>query len=272
MLLPRRSLIAPILIFALLTAGCGEIATTLGDLMVVQNELAAKFGDEVNVNVNQGPNGLMFRVFFINSSLNNQKPSARQKRAEEAAKIVKEKYSRMNMVRELWVGFMRKQTSYVVFHKVEVLSMHAFDHNAQPLTGRSHDHTQPLSEIQVTASYSSTSDETDISVSGIQLEGQPGGLGLTVLPFFKIPGDARAGNGLSPRTVALNFASYAEKPKFKQTESISFVADGKVVLKTEGTFTGNDAQFCYLTVPYPAFRSMVSGKELKSKVGDKESP
>ena len=50
---------------------------------------------------------------------------------------------------------------------------------------------------------------------------------------------------------------------------MTFVADGKVVHKAEGTFTGNDAQFCYVNVPYPKFRRMVSGKELIIKLGDK---
>lgn len=270
MLLPRRTRLASVLIFALLAAGCGEIATTLGELMVVRKELVTKFGDEVTVNVTQRPHGLLFRVTFINSALNNQIPDARQKRAEEAAKIVQEKYSRIDMVREIWVGFVRNQTSYIVFHRSEMLSLHAFDKNAQPLAGRNRDQTQPASDTSVTAGYTASSDETDISVSGIQLEGKPGGLGLTVLPFFKVPGDARGRNGLAPKTVSLNFASYAEKPKFKQTESISFVADGKVVLKTEGTFSGNDAQFCFLNVTYPTFLSMVRGKELKIKLGDKE--
>ena len=75
-----------------------------------------------------------------------------------------------------------------------------------------------------------------------------------------------------PKTVSFNFASYAEKPRFEQTVPLTFLSDGKVVHKADGLFTGRDAQFCYLNVPYAAFRRMVSGKELVIKLGDKGYP
>lgn len=270
MRLPRCILLAPILIFALLTAGCGEIVSTLNDLGIVQSALANKFGEEVAVNVNQGPGGIMLTVWFINSKLNDQPPDARQIRAEETAGIVKASYTRMQNVRELWVGFIRKKTRLVVFHHSQVVTMHGFDKNGQPLRGRTEEPEPPQTDIQVSQAYNSTSDETDISVSGIQLEGEPGGLGVTMLPFFKVAGQQTGiRKPKPPKTVALNFASYAEKPRFKQVTPMTFVADGKVVHKAEGTFTGNDAQFCYVNVPYPKFRRMVSGKELIIKLGDK---
>ena len=136
MRLPRCILLAPILIFALLTAGCGEIVSTLNDLGIVQSALANKFGEEVAVNVNQGPGGIMLTVWFINSKLNDQPPDARQIRAEETAGIVKASYTRMQNVRELWVGFIRKKTRLVVFHHSQVVTMHGFDKNGQPWRGQ----------------------------------------------------------------------------------------------------------------------------------------
>lgn len=271
MRLPRCILLAPILIFALLTAGCGEIVSTLSDLGIVQSALAKKFGEEVAVNVNHGPGGTMLTVWFINSKLNDQPPDARQIRAEETAGIVKASYTRMQNVRELWVGFVRKKTRLIVFHHSQVVTMHGFDKNGQPLRRNETEVVQPPSNVQVSAGYDERSNVTDVSVSGIQLEGQPGKYGLTVLPYFKVQGDARGvKRGLPPKVVQLNFASYAEKPKFPQTVLISFIANGKVVHKTEGMFTGRDAQFCYLDVPYPAFRRIVGGKDLIIKLGDKD--
>ena len=274
MRLPHRILLASILISALLTAGCGEIVSSLNDLGIVQRELTKKFGEEITINANHGPNGLMLMVFFVNSKLNDQTPAERQTRADQTAQIVKASYARMQTVSELWVGFIRKKTRLVVFHHTQVVGMHGFDKNGQPLP---HDDPRiaqpPAPDAQVSTGYDERSDLTDISVSGIQLEGQPGKFGLTVLPYFKVKGDARGvKRGLPPKVVQLNFASYAEKPKFPQTVLISFVADGKVVHKTEGMFTGTDAQFCYLDVPYPAFRRIVEGKELIIKLGDKEYP
>lgn len=274
MLLPHRTFLAAILILALLTAGCGEMVTHLSELTIVQSELLKKFGEDVLVNATPGMNnGVMLMVWFVNSPLNEQSENARLKRAEQTAQIVKAKYARIQNVRELWVGFLRQKTRLGLFHRREVVGMHGFDKNAQPLPGGVKEaRTQPSTGSEVTANYSSTSDVTDVSVSGIQLEGQPGGLGVTVLPFYKVPGDARTEKGRPPATVEFNFASYAEKPRFPQTVPIAFVADGKAVYKAEGIFRGTDAQFCYLHVPYKAFRRIVGGKELKIKLGDKEYP
>lgn len=273
MLLPRILLVV-ILISALLTAGCGEVVKTLSDLMVVQNELTKKFGGEVSVNANDRKDyGVQFMVWFINSPLNDKSEEARQKQAEQAAQVVKATYPRMERVRELWVGYLRKKTRFVVFHHNQVVTMHGFDKNAQALAlPRRNEITYESPGLEITPSYDSRNDQTDISLSAIQLEGEPGGLGITFLPYFKVQGSVSDGKKPPPQTVDFNFASYAEKPRFPQTVPITFVADGKVVHKTEGTFTGRDAQFCYLKVPYAAFRRMVGGKELKIKLGDKGYP
>jgi hypothetical protein len=198
-------------------------------------------------------------------------------RATQAVDVVKKSYKRIRNVRELWVGFVRQKTRLVVLHSNHVVDVHGFDKNGTPLPG--YDTAPPpnsvkieRTNIEVTPSYDSRNDITDISASGLQLEGEPGGLGLTVLPNFKVSGRVGPEKLPPPQYVTLNFASYAEKPRFEQTTPISFIADGKVVLKTEGTFTGRDAQFCYLNIPYSKFHRMVQGKELTIKLGGKEFP
>jgi hypothetical protein len=272
-MLPHRTLLALILVSALLTAGCGEIVQNLGDLITVQNALLKKFGEEVSVNAHGAANGTMIAVWFVNSPLNDDTAEKRILRATAAANVVKGSYSRIQSVSEIWIGFLRKKTRFVVFHHSQIVAVHGFDKNAMALPGRNENRYQPPSNIEVNTSYDSSDNLSDISVTGIQLEGQPGGLGVTVLPFFKLKGDARGENKLPrPKTVSLNFASYAEKPRFKQTVPITFIGDGKVVLKTEGDFMGNDAQFCYLIISYSDFRGIVGGRELTIKLGDKEYP
>ena len=274
MLLLPRTLLVVILSAALLTAGCGGIVKTFGDLMVVQKELTKKFGGEVSVNANDGGDrGVMFMVWFINSPLNDKSEEVRQSQAAQAAHIVKTSYPRMQKVRELWVGFLRKKTRLVVFHHNQIVSMHGFDNNAAALPNSSREITfETKTNLRITPTYDSSNDLTDISVSNIQLDGEPGGLGITLLPYFKVSGSVSDGKRPPPRIVDFNIASYAEKPRFPQTVPITFVADGKVVHKTEGAFTGRDAQFCYLKVPYPVFRRIVGGKELVIKLGDEEFP
>ena len=271
-MLPRRTLLVSLLIVALLTAGCAETIKSYHELRAVEDALTKKFGEDVSVDVNGGHDyGTMMMVWFINSPLNDGSAEQRMARAAEAARIVKETYRSIQKVRELWVGFLRKKTRFAVFHHNQIVAMHGFNKDASPLPGYNDDREQPTEDIQVTTNYDPTNKWSDISVSGIQLEGKPGGLGVTALPYFILAGDARAGKKLPPpKIVEFNFASYAQKPTFKQTVPITFVADGKVVLETEGDFMGHETQFCYLKIPYSAFKSMVSGKELKIKLGDKE--
>lgn len=270
-MLPRRTILALIVAAGLLTAGCGELVKTYSDLRVVQNALTKRFNDEVAVTANHVENGVVFVVWFVNSPLNDQSDDQRLIRGAEAVKVIQGSYPHSQKVREFWVGFLRQQSRFGVFHKREIVSMRGYDKFAQPLPLPSNTGPiQPPTNIEVTPSYDPYRDVTDISVSGLQLEGEPGGSGLTVLPAFKVRGRIGVEKSTPPKTVSLNFASYAEKPRFEQVVQISFVADGKVVLKTEGTFTGSDAQFCYLTIPYSTYRSMVSGKELLIKLGDKE--
>jgi hypothetical protein len=272
-MLPRRTSLALILASALLTAGCGEIITAYADLIIVQRKLQEKFGDEVQVNALAGSNGATFMVWFINSPLNEKSPQDRATRAAEAAKVVKETYKRIQALTDIMVGFLRQDSPFPVYDQKHIVAMHGFDKNGVPLPGRNDDRDRPADALQVNTNYDSHANQSDISVNGMQLEGKPGGLGLTILPFFVLQGDARNGKKLPPpKAVELNFASYAEKPTFKQTVPLTFVVDGKVALKIDGDFTGNDAQFCYLKIPYEDFKRIVSGKELTIKLGDKVYP
>lgn len=267
----RRLLLSSVLISSLLAAGClKEAAKRLGNLQTLHTELTKKFGDDVHVNLNEGPQ-LVLTVTFINSALNDKPPQDRFKRAEETAQLVKAKYERIQTVREIWVGFVRMNTRFVVFHRSEALDYYGFDKDAGPLMPP--DASPGLAtETGPIANYSSTSNQSDVSIGAIQLEGEPGKDGVTMMPHFNVPGDVNKKLSPPPKAVSFDFASYAAKARFEQTVPISFIADGKPVLQTEGTFVGNKAQFCYLPVPYPAFKRIIAGGELVVKVGDKVYP
>ncbi|HEY2960771.1 MAG TPA: hypothetical protein VGJ37_00020 [Pyrinomonadaceae bacterium] len=271
-----RILLASILVSAVLATGClkdavKEVTRTVSELMTVRNQLVKKYGEEVNVNVNAGKGQLVLSVTFINSNLNEKTQPERLKRAQETAQIVKAHYTKINDVSVIWVGFMRQTTRLIVFHTNEVLDYFPFDKNGARL--QPPESNQPAGvQLQTTAGYLSNSDETDISVSGIQLEGQPGGLGITVLPYFRVRGDARVEPAPAPETVTFNFASYSEKPRFGDTVPIAFISDRKTVIQSKEKFSGNDAQFSYVKVPYPVFRKIIGGTELTIKLGEKSYP
>ena len=265
----KRSFLVLILVPCLLAAACtGATVKTLGELQKLQTQLTKKFGDQVFINVNNQAGELILTVSFINSALNERTEEERFQRAAEAAKIVRANYTRINYVAAIWVGFVRKQTRMVVFHYTQGLNFYHFDRNAEPLQPPARVTHEPL--LETTANYHATRNESDVFAYGIQLEGQPGKDGVTLVPNYKTPGDVNVKKGSPPKTLQFDFASYASAPRFPQTVPITFVADDKPILEAEGTFFGNEAQFCYLPVPYSAFRKMLAAKQLTIKLGDKQ--
>lgn len=270
-MLPHRIFLAAILLSSLLASAClKEAAKTIGELQTLQAALTKKFGDEVAINVNQTDKNLVVTVSFINSPLNNKSEEERFKRAAEAATVVTANYARINNVGAIWVGFVRRRTRMFVFHYTEGLRYYPFDRTGQPL--RPPTETTAGVRLEAVANYRSDINESDVGAYGIQLEGEPGKDGVTVLPNYKTSGDVRVQSGKPPKTVQFDFASYSSTPRFAETVQFTFIADGEVVLKTKGTFHGNDAQFCYLPVPYSAFRKMIDAQRLTIRVGAKEYP
>jgi hypothetical protein len=180
---------------------------------------------------------------------------------------VKATYTGINNVSAIWIGFLRQRTRMLVFHYTEGLSYFPFDKNAEPLMPP--DPSAPEPSLETTATYHAARNQSDVFAYGIQLEGQPGKDGVTLVPNFKTTGDVNVKKGPPPKTIQFDFASYSRTPRFQQTAPITFIANDTTVLQTEGTFFGNDPQFCYLPVPYTAFRKVLAAKGLTIKLGDK---
>lgn len=276
----RQIILAILVISSLLTSAClREVARSFTEVRRVYEALTKEFGEQVFVNINEQSNHTVLHVSFINSALNNRSPEERAARAQRTAEIVKQTYPRIKSLDVIWVGFLSQETHFAFFHRSETIDYFGFHTDGKLFTSRAA-HAEGSDtgvtgsgvQLEVTASYSSDTDQSDVLVSGIQLEGEPGGLGITLLPHYKVSGDVREAKALAPKTVSFDFASYSEKPRFRQTEPIIFLADNKPVLKMDGKFNGNDAQFCYLPVPYAAFSKMIAAQELSIKLGGKEYP
>lgn len=268
----HRIFLAIVLISSVLASACvREVVKTLSEIQTVHTALTKRFGDEVHVNVNEAGQVLVITVSFINSGLNQKTPEERFKRAAEAAKIVKTHYARINSVDTIWVGFVRRQTRMFVFHQTEGIDFYPFDKDAKWIQPPEPTTTSGAGvALETIANYSSQENETYVFAYGIQLEGEPGKDGVTVLPNFKITGNVNVRRAPPPKTVQFDFASYSSTPQFEETVPITFVADGKTVFQAKGTFYGNDAQFCYLPVPYAAFRKIIGARNLQIKLGAKE--
>ncbi len=271
-----KYLLCLVLTSCLLAYGCStakDIGKKLGDVAVVRAELIKKFGEQdVNVQVNTFNNLTNISVIYVNSPLNQKTSDERSRRSQETAEIVKQHYPPIKNVSEIWVGFMRVTTRFLVFHWREMIEAHGFDSDARALPGP---YSPPSDPSQPVIRYLPNQNQTDISSAGIQLEGTAE-KGVIVVPHFSVAGDVNRITPKPPAEVALDFAAFSDKPKFPNLTKLVFLTDDKVVYRTEGQFSTSKiaddmySEFLYLKVPAAAFLKISSGKTVKIKLNEHE--
>jgi hypothetical protein len=273
------SLTWTLLLLCLLVAGCvGQLAKSLVEISRLQGELAKEYGEKsVNVNLN---NSTSLIVTFINSPLNAKSSQDRAKRAGETAAFVSSRYPSIDKIDDIWVGFIRQETRFIVVHYSESLEFFGFDKKARPLITNPEGlpATAPDNSLRPVAIYSQASNETEVRITSLQLAGDLK-LGLSMVPHFTVPGDATGvrRSAAPPQSVSFDFASYSEKSLFPGEPKIIFLADRKTVFETSAQFSTSknpdDGVFfesLYLQVPDPAFRRLTTGKKLTFKLGENE--
>lgn len=261
---------------SLLVCGCNrakDLGKTLGELATVRAELIKKFGEQdVNVRANTFQNQTSISVVYVNSPLNQKTPEERAKRAQETADIVKQHYPSIKNASEIWVGFMRVTTRLVILHWNEMLEAYGFDNEARALRDPG---IAPLDTNQPVSRYLPSQNKTEISSSGIQLEGTPE-KGVTVVPHFSVAGDVNKTKPKPPDEVALDFAAFSEKPMFPNLTKIVFISDKEIVYQTEGQFSTSRiaddmySEFLYLNIPTAVFLKIGSGKTVKIRLSKHE--
>jgi hypothetical protein len=265
-----------VLTSCLLAYGCStakDIGKKLGDVAVVRAELIKKFGEQdVNVQVNTFQNRTNISVIYVNSPLNEKTTEERARRSQETAEIVRQHYPTIKNVSEIWVGFMRVTTRYVVFHWREMIEARGFDSEARAL---GNPYSPPSDPSQPVIRYLPNQNQTDISSGGIQLEGTAE-KGVILVPHFSVVGDVNRVTPKPPAEVALDFAAFSEKPKFPNLTKLVFLSDDKIVYRTEGQFSTSKiaedmySEFLYLKVPAAVFLKFSSGKTAKLKLNEHE--
>jgi hypothetical protein len=265
-----------VLTSCLLASGCGaakDLGKTLGDLATVRAELIKKFGEEdVNLRSNSFQNRTSISVIYVNSPLNQKTTEERAKRAQESAEIVRQHYPAIKNVSEIWVGFMRVTTRLLVFHWSEMLEIRGFDNEARALREPG---TGPLDSGVPQVRYLASRNETEISSSGIQLEGTTE-KGVLVVPHFSVEGDINKTKPKPPGEVMLDFAAFSEKPKFPNVTKLVFLSDNKIVYQTEDQFSTSKiagdtyCEFLYLKMPTEAFLKFSTARTVTIKLNEHE--
>lgn len=264
----KRLFLASILAPCLLSLACTRATVReLSEVRGVHDELTKKFGEEISVHLG---NGRFFTIAFINSRLNEKTSQERAKRAEETGQIVHAHYADSTVITGIYVVFLRRETHFLVFHKTDTVDEYGFERRGQQLRRATLYWPAPLPDREITAS--SSSEGTHISANIFQLDGEPGGYGMTVMPHFTLSGDAKRMRVPPPEKVTFNFASYSKKPRFAEPVTVLFIADGKPVAEETAAFSGKDAQFCSVYLSYSAFHKLIDGKEVSIKLGAREYP
>ncbi len=263
---------ALVLFSCLLAVGCAGAVKTFSGLSKLHAAIVKEYGEET-VGVNLTNKALT--ITFINSPLNTTDPVLRAERARQTAKFVSEHYQPIKEIDGIWVGFLKQETHYVIFHESWSLGFYGFDSSGTPLPGA---RPPEDSKQYSTAIYSETLKQTDIVLRSLQLEGDPDN-GLSVFPHFTVPGEVTAADPSStyPKEVRFDFSSTSEKSLFPGAPKITFLADDKVVYETTEQFSTSKfedkfSEYLSLPVPYPVFLQMTNGRRLTMRIGDKEYP
>jgi hypothetical protein len=264
-----------LLICSCLAASCTQLAASLIEISKLQQAIVKEYGEQgVNVRLN---NSTILIITFINSPLNIRSVGERAQRAEQTAQFVKQHYSSIAAIDEIWVGFVAQKTSFVIVTYTEGLGSFGFDKNAHQLPSTNDLPVVDSPDSYPAVVYSPALKQTDVSIMRLQLEGDLNN-GLAMAPHFTVPGDATGlrRSPVIPETVGLDFASYSTSVRFPGETKLIVSSDNRVVYETTSQFSasrmtnGTFSEFLLLKIPYQAFRRMATGEKVTVTLGDKQ--
>jgi hypothetical protein len=271
--------ISLVLCSAFLAAACSsKFFKSLSGLNALQQHLSQKYGDKVNVSLH---NSRYLSIVFMNSPLNTQEREKREERAQDTARFVALNYEGIKQINQMWISFVASETRFIFVHTSHNLDSFGFDRNGAALR------RDPLRDEIVTipedvrapvARFNAARNQTDISVTRIQLEGDMI-RGIAMVPHFTVSGDARRveSSTVAPESVVLDFASYAPKAVFAGNTNLEIFCDDRVAAKglaqlTPTAESGTDetiAQFLSAKISFKLFRTMATARRVRITLGSK---
>jgi len=242
----------------------------LTEVAKLREDLMDKY-QEKEVNVDLRNSGFL-TISFVDSPLNQEDTDKRAFRAREAAKFVVKNFPSIARIQTIWIMFVASERRLIVFHYHRRLNEYAFNNRGELITTMGMNSSDdPLSPI---VRFNPTSNETDISLTRIQLTGDLNH-GIALVPYFTAKGDARDPNGkvAAPAFVVFDFASYADRRIFSSDSDLEIVCDGKTdysgkahLLSPQNSSEGNNAQFLTAQIPFAQFAKMGEASSLKVKL------
>jgi len=237
----------------------------------LRQDLMDKYQEkEVNVNLQSS---VFLTISFVDSALNQEDAGKRAVRAQEVAKFVVKNFPSIARIKTIWIMFVATERSWIVFHYHRSLNEYAFNNRGEIIaTNATNGSDDPLSPI---VRFNPTSNETDISLTRIQLGGDLNH-GIALVPYFTARGNARDPNGkvAAPAFVVFDFASYGDRKIFSSDSHLEIVCDGTTefsgkahLLSPQNSGSeGNNAQFLTAQIPFAQFAKMGEASNLKVKL------
>jgi hypothetical protein len=272
--LGRKIAMASTLAATLFAAACSSgIVKSLGDMAKLRQQLIDKYHEQdISVMLN---NSRFLSISFINSPLNQQASAVRAKRAQETAKFVASNYPAIRDISNIWVSFVKYETRLIIFHYGRSIDGFVFDNTGAELNiGRE----KAADDRIPVAKFNAARNETDVSITRLQLEGDLNH-GIAMVPHFTVAGNVHDRNSKLgvPSSVVVDFASYADRKTFSGNARLEIRCDdktafsGNAILLTpqDSGSEGSTAQFLEAQIPIQQFSMMGSSREVKIKLGSK---
>ncbi len=268
----QKAAISLALAIALLTAACSNgLVKSLAGLNALRQQLIEKYHDDVSVNLQ---NSRLLTIVFNNSPLNQQDSGKRAQRAAETARFVALNYSGIREINRIWIYFVASETRYIVVHYSTTIDAFGFDKNGAVVAFAPNPEVVPSHEDLLTpvARFNSSRNETDVSITRIQLDGDINH-GIALVPHFTVTGDARRSETATtaPESVVFDFASYADKPFFSDNAKLEIYCDDRLALSGIARLISGkpsekdqgEGQFLSVQISFKLFKRMAESRKVR---------
>lgn len=268
----RKKAIVTAICASLLTSACSRgLLKSLGDLSKLRQQLIDKYHEhDVRVSLQ---NSRFLNIVFVNSPLNQQDANKRKNRAQETARFVVSNYTAIQQVQYVWVTFVTDSTRLIFLHHTSMVDGFVFDKNGNNVNARSSEAEDASKPV---ARYNAARNETDLSITRLQLQGDLNH-GIAMVPHFTLSGNARDPTSSlgKPSPVVVDFACYGDRRLFTGDVKLEIHADdatifsgnARLLTPRDSGSESSTAQFLEASIPFAKFWQIGIAQVVKIDLG-----
>ena len=268
----RSAVITFALGLCLLASACSSGSLkSLRNTARLRQQLVDKYHEQ-DINVSLRNSRFLF-IAFVNSPLNRNDPAERARRAQETATFAASNFPTIKEIETIGVSFIEAESRFFIYRYSKNLGFFTFDRYGVTVSssGPDEDPRRPV------VRFNSARNETDVSITRLQLEGDMNH-GIALVPHFAFKGNARDATRRAPDSVVFDFASYADTKVFPGDAPLNIRFDGIVVFSgtarlltpQDSASEGSTAQFLTAQIPAAQFSKIGTARQVELKLGGKD--